>query len=134
MIFPTDSEIREYSSYYIRAVKIFKEEFKNSEGRLPTESEIQDFSRMAIIPFGILKQNGYQRNEQVSKTDHRNPLEEIGIPGNYQDYFEIKSSGKIHLLRDMPKETWGKIKDKFTAKGYKWNWDDKSFEKEGAKA
>ena len=28
MIFPPDNELREYASYYIRAVKVFKEEFK----------------------------------------------------------------------------------------------------------
>ena len=56
MIFPSDAEIREYSAYYIRAVKIFRETFKIETGREPTEFELQDFSRMGIIPFGILKQ------------------------------------------------------------------------------
>ncbi len=65
MNFPADNEIREYASYYIRAMKIFREEFKNSEGRLPTESEIQDFSKMGIIPFGLVpKQNGFQKQSQ----------------------------------------------------------------------
>ena len=43
MIFPQDSEIREYAAYYIRALSIFKEEFKNNQGRFPTEFEIGDF-------------------------------------------------------------------------------------------
>ena len=62
MIFPADSEIRDYATYYIRALSIFKEEFKNNQGRFPTEFEIQDFSKMGIIPFGILKQNGFQKS------------------------------------------------------------------------
>ena len=64
MIFPQDSEIREYAAYYIRALNIFKEEFKNNQGRFPTEFEVQDFSKMGIIPFGILKQNGFQKSTQ----------------------------------------------------------------------
>ncbi len=64
MIFPQDSEIRDYATYYIRALSIFKEEFKNNQGRFPTEFEIQDFSKMGIIPFGILKQNGFQKSIQ----------------------------------------------------------------------
>ena len=64
MIFPQDSEIRDYATYYIRALSIFKEEFKNNQGRFPTEFEIQDFSKMGIIPFGILKQNVFQKSAQ----------------------------------------------------------------------
>ena len=65
MIFPADSEIRDYATYYIRALSIFKEEFKNSQGRPPNEFEVQDFSKMGIIPYGILKQqNGFQKSIQ----------------------------------------------------------------------
>ena len=65
MIFPQDSEIREYATYYIRALSIFKEEFKNSQGRPPNEFEVQDFSKMGIIPFGLVpKQNGFQKPTQ----------------------------------------------------------------------
>jgi len=65
MIFPSDAEIREYSAYYIRAVKIFRETFKIETGREPTEFELQDFSRMGIIPFGILKQQNGSSNFQT---------------------------------------------------------------------
>ena len=65
MIFPADSEIREFAAYYIRAIKIFREEFKNSLGREPSEFELTDFSKMGIIPYGILKQqNGYSKQSQ----------------------------------------------------------------------
>ena len=55
MIFPADSEIRDYATYYIRALSIFKEKFKNSEGRLLNEFELQDFSKMGIITFWYLQ-------------------------------------------------------------------------------
>ncbi len=58
MNFPPDSEMRQYAAYYIRAIGIFKEEFKNSQGRPPTEFEIQDFSKMDIIPYGLVPKNG----------------------------------------------------------------------------
>jgi len=68
MNFPSDTEIREYSEYYIKALKIFKEIFKFENGREPNESELEDFSRMGIIPFGIMRQhngNSYFQTPQV---------------------------------------------------------------------
>jgi len=41
MIFPEDPEIREFTSYAIRARKIIIEEFKQQEGRPPNELEIK---------------------------------------------------------------------------------------------
>ena len=74
MIFPADSEIRQYATYYIRALSIFKEEFKNSQGRPPNEFEVQDFSKMGIIPYGILKQqNGFQKSTQDQSQSNSNP-------------------------------------------------------------
>jgi len=56
MIFPEDTEIREFTSYAIRARKIIIKEFIKLEGRPPNEIEIQDLLRMVVVPFGILKQ------------------------------------------------------------------------------
>ena len=73
MIFPPDSEIREFASYYIRAIKIFKEEFKDSVGREPSEFELTDFSKMGIIPFGFVpKQNGFQKSPQDHASTSQN--------------------------------------------------------------
>jgi len=55
MIFPEDPEIREFTSYTIRARKIIIEEFSKLEGRPPNELEIQGHLRMVVVPFGILK-------------------------------------------------------------------------------
>jgi len=51
MIFPSDSEIREFTAYAIRARKIIVEEFRHQEGRPPNELEIQDLLRMVVVPF-----------------------------------------------------------------------------------
>ena len=48
MNFPSDAEIREYSAYYIKAVKIFRETFKIETGREPTEFEIDNLSLIHI--------------------------------------------------------------------------------------
>ena len=61
MIFPADSVIREYATYYIRALSIFKEEFKNSQGRLPNAFELQDFSKMGIITFRYLQTGNWRQ-------------------------------------------------------------------------
>ena len=81
MIFPSDSEIRDYATYYIRAMSIFKEEFKNSQGRPPNEFEVQDFSKMGIIPYGILKQhNGFQKSTQDLSQSNSNPAKNEAKP------------------------------------------------------
>ena len=83
MIFPQDSEIREYATYYIRALSIFKEEFKNSQGRPPNEFEVQDFSKMGIIPYGILKQqNGFQKSTQDQSQSITNTARNESKPGS----------------------------------------------------
>ena len=56
MIFPEDPEIREFTSYAIRARKIIIEELAKLEGRHPNELEIQHLLRMVVVPFDILKQ------------------------------------------------------------------------------
>ena len=90
MIFPSDSEIRDYATYYIRALSIFKEEFKNNQGRPPTEFEVQDFSKMGIIPYGILKQqNGFQKPTQEQTQGITN------TPKNEQKPASTESKGSL---------------------------------------
>ena len=65
MIFPTDSEIREFAAYEVRTRKIILEEFKHEYGREPNELEIPELLRATIIPIGFLpKQNGQQKPVQ----------------------------------------------------------------------
>jgi len=54
--FPSDAEMREFTAYSTRARGIVVEEFKQQEGRPPNELELQDFLKMVVVPFGILKQ------------------------------------------------------------------------------
>jgi hypothetical protein len=75
LIFPPDDETRQYAAYYIRGLGIFKEEFKNGQGRPPTEFELQDFSKMGIIPFGFVpKQNGFQKPTQDQPQNNSNSV------------------------------------------------------------
>jgi hypothetical protein len=97
MIFPSDSEIREFASYYIRAVKIFKEEFKNSVGREPSEFEITDFCKMGIIPFGILKQNGFQKQPQ----DHAS-LSQSNTPNKENTNLPAQSKNQLMQSKQKP--------------------------------
>ena len=53
---------------------IFKEEYKNSQGRPPGEFEQQDFSKIGIIPFGILKQNGFPKTPQEHQQSNSSPI------------------------------------------------------------
>jgi len=73
MIFPEDNEIREFTSYAIRARKIIIEEFIKLEGIPPNEIEIKDLLRMVVLPFGILKQ---QNSNSHFQNMHPDPLKQ----------------------------------------------------------
>ena len=133
MIFPPDSEIREYSAYYIRAIKIFREKFRNENGREPSEFELQDFSKMGIIPFGILKQqNGNSHSNSLGDIVKQHP--ELSIEGD-----KIVMKKKIE-----PVDVFYEVRDELEKRGWKYvkakqiggaKWEPGYFElKEGAKA
>ena len=159
MIFPSDAEIREYCAYYIRAVKIFRETFKIETGREPTEFELQDFSRMGIIPFGILKQQNGNSNfqtPQISPQKIVNEAQKIAqqsgqksktepVMDIVKNYPELSIEGdKIVVKQFIKTETFNKIRDALKHKGWEYiaprqvgvnKWEPGYFElKEGAKA
>ena len=107
MIFPADSEIRDYATYYIRALSIFKEEFKNSQGRPPNEFEVQDFSKMGIIPYGILKQqNGFQKQSQDHASTSQNSganKENTNPPVQTKDQPARQNAGPVESVMDIVK-------------------------------
>ena len=153
MIFPSDAEIREYSVYYIRAVKIFRETFKIETGREPSEFEIQDFSKMGIIPFGILKQqngNSHFQNQQIPAQKQAQQPEQklktepvMDIVKAHPGFLSINGE-KIIINKQLDKETFFDVRDEFQRRGWNYvkpkhtggsNWEPGYFElKEGAKA
>ena len=104
MNFPSDAEIREYCAYYIRAIKIFRETFKIETGREPTEFELQDFSKMGIIPFGILKQ---QNGSSSFQTPQVSPQKLVQQAQKIVKQSEQKSKAELvkDILKDHP-ELW----------------------------
>ena len=149
MIFPQDSEIRDYATYYIRALSIFKEEFKNNQGRLPTEFEVRDFSKMGIIPYGILKQqNGFQKSTQdqtqgitnTPKNENKPSSSEQpkNQPAQQQKAVEPKTGWKSEILRllnefpqNLERKSLSKIKIVREIPRSEWNSVKEGFEKEG---
>ena len=147
MIFPSDSEIRDYATYYIRALSIFKEEFKNNQGRFPTEFEVQDFSKMGIIPYGILKQqNGFQKSTQdqtqgITNTPKNQPAQQqkavepktgwkseiLRLLNEFPQNLERKSQSKIKIVREIPRSEWNNVKEGFEKEGWKYDWKEKAF-------
>ena len=160
MNFPSDAEIREYSAYYIRAVKIFRETFKIETGREPTEFEIDNFSKMGIIPIGILRQqNGnshfqtpqfspqklVQQAQKMAQSPQKKPdINEVNeIIKNYP---QLSIEGNKIVMKDKiePAEVFYSVMHKLESKGWKYisqkhtggsKWEPGYFEfKEGAKA
>ena len=106
MNFPSDAEIREYCAYYIRAVKIFRETFKHEMGREPTESELENFSGMGIVPFGILKQQNGNSHIQAPRVPSQKIVKEAEKLAQ-QSQKMIQQSGvksKIEPIMDILKE------------------------------
>jgi len=162
MIFPSDAEIREYSAYYVRAVKIFRETFKFTMGREPSESELEDFSRMGIIPFGILKQQNGNSNFQIPQVSTQKIISQAE---KLTQQSEQKQKSKIEPITDIlkahpelwvegdrivikrkiePIDTFREVKDELEKRGWKYveaqhtgvkKWEPAYFEfKEGLKA
>jgi len=138
MIFPEDPEIREFTSYAIRARKIIIEEFTKLEERPLNELEIQYLLRMVVVPFGILKQqNGsshfqnmdsqsLQQNQENGKRDVDSVMDivkensELSIEG---DKIVIKKRIKpvdvFYVVRDEEERRWKYIKPRQIG-GDKW--------------
>ena len=150
MIFPQDSEIREYSTYYIRALGIFKEEFKNSQGRPPNEFEVQDFSKMGIIPFGFVpRQNGQQKFTQDQPQSNSNPAKNEAKSASSEQSKNQPAQQKpvqpqggwksevLKLLNEFPqnleRKSQSKIKIVKEIPRSDWNRVKEGFDKEGWK-
>ena len=110
MIFPSDSEIREYAAYEVRTRKIIIEEFKHEYGREPNELEIPELLRASIIPIGFLpKQNGQQKLPQDQPKSNSNPAKNKNKqapseqpknqPAQQQKAVEPKTGWKSEILR-----------------------------------
>ena len=160
MNFPSDAEIREYSAYYIRAIKIFRETFKFTMGREPSESELEDFSKMGIIPFGILKQqNGssgfqtpqvspqklvQQAQKMVQQSEQKSKAELV--ENILKNYPELSIEGDKIVMKHFikPTEVFYKIMNQLKQMGWEYippkhaggdKWEPGYFEfKEGVKA
>jgi len=136
MNFPSDAEIREYSAYYIRAIKIFKEAFKHENGREPTEAELQDFSRMGIIPFGILKQqNGsssfqtpqfspqklVQQAQKMAQQSEQKSKAEL-VKDILKNYPELSIEGDKIVMKHFikPTEAFHKVREQLKQRGWEY--------------
>ncbi len=97
MIFPSDSEIREYAAYEIRTRKIILELFKQEYGRDPSELEMPELLRAAIIPIGFLpKQNGQQKPMMDQSTNDKSKIGNAENTGHQ----EIKANQRTYQKPD----------------------------------
>ncbi len=151
MIFPSDAEIREYAAYEVRTRKIILEEFKQNEGRPPTDFELQDFSKMGIIPFGFIpRQNGQlklmqdqpQNNSNTVRNEQKPASTEQpkNQPAQQQKSPDPKPGWKsevLRLLNDFPqnleRKSQSRIKIVKEIPRSDWNEVKMGFEREGWK-
>jgi len=94
--FPSDAEIREFTAYTIRARKIIVEEFRQQEGRPTNELEIQDFLRMVVVPFGILKQQNGSSHFQSTQIATQKQMQ--------QTEQKKKNESSVNSVMDIVKE------------------------------
>jgi len=157
MIFPSDAEIREYSTYYVRAVKIFRETFKIETGREPSEFELQNFSKMGIIPFGILKQQNGSSHfqtpqipaQKLAQAPEQKPKTESAansVLDIVKGHSELSIEGERVVMKKKiePVDVFYEVRDELERRGWKYvrpkqiggdKWEPGYFELgEGAKA
>jgi hypothetical protein len=156
VIFPEDPEIREFTSYAIRARKIIIEEFSKLEGRPPNEMEIQDLLRMVVVPFGILKQqNGNshfqstqiatQKQMQQPEQKQKNESSVNSVMDIVKEHSELSIEGdKIVMKKKIePVDVFYAVRDEMERRGWKYvrpkqtagdKWEPGFFEVDRAKA
>jgi len=156
MIFPSDSEIREFTAYAIRARKIIVEEFSKLEGRLPNELEIQDLLRMVVVPFGILKQqNGNshfqspqiaaQKQAQQPEQKQKNESSVNSVMDIVKEHSELSIEGERVVMKKKiePVDVFYTVRDEMERRGWKYirakqtggdKWEPGFFEMDRAKA
>jgi len=133
MIFPEDTEIREFTSYAIRARKIIIEEFSKLEGRPPNETEIQDPLRMVVVPFGILKQqngNSHFQSTQIAKQKQMQQTEQKkknessvnSIMDIVKEHSELSIEGERVVMKKKiePVDVFYAVKDEMERRGWKY--------------
>jgi len=156
MIFPEDPEIREFTSYAIRARKIIIEEFGKLEGRPPNEMEIQDLLRMVVVPFGILKQqngNSHFQSTQIATQKHmqqpeqkqRNESSVNSVMDIVREHSELSIDGEKIVMKKRiePVDVFYAVRDEMERRGWKYirprqtggdKWEPGFFEVDRAKA
>jgi len=151
MIFPSDSEIREFTAYAIRARKIIVEEFRHQEGRPPNELEIQDLLRMVVVPFGILKQQNGNSHFQNVHTQSLKQSQENGkkdvdsVMDIVKEHSELSIEGdKIVMKKRIePVDVFYAVRDEMERRGWRYirprqtggdKWEPGFFEVDRAKA
>ncbi|MEM3845481.1 MAG: hypothetical protein QXU98_07255 [Candidatus Parvarchaeota archaeon] len=149
MIFPSDSEIREYAAYEVRTRKIILEEFKQEYGREPSELEIPELLKAAIIPIGLLPKSGRSQDlmNQNKSEEKSAPAEQpknqpaqfqksevLRLLNEFPQNLERKSQSRIQIIKEIPRSEWNEVKKGFEKEGWKYNWKEKSFISEEMKA
>jgi len=156
MIFPEDPEIREFTSYAIRARKIITEEFGKLEGRPPNELEIQDLLRMVVVPFGILKQqNGNshfqspkittQKQMQQPEQKQKNESSVNSVMDIVKEHSELSIEGEKIVMKKKiePVDVFYAVRDEMERRGWKYvrprqiggdKWEPGFFEVDRARA
>ena len=156
MIFPSDSEIREFTAYAIRARKIIVEEFRHQEGRHPNELEIQELLKMVVVPFGILKQqNGNshfqgtqiatQKQMQQPEQKQKNESSVNSVMDIVKEHSELSIEGEKIVMKKKiePVDVFYAVRDEMERRGWKYirprqiggdKWEPGFFEADRARA
>jgi len=128
MIFPENPEIREFTSYAIRARNIIIEEFAKLEGRHPNELEIQDLLRMVVVPFGILKQQNGNSHFQNVHSQSLKQNQENGKKDADSVMDIVKEHSELSVEREKivmkkkiePVDVFYAVKDEMERRGWKY--------------
>jgi hypothetical protein len=130
---PTDAELRDYAIYYIRTLKIFKETFKIETGMEPSESEIDNFSKMGIIPIGILRQQNSsshfqspqipaQKQTQQSEQKTKNESLNESVKDIVDKHPELAIDGARVIIKKkiQPTDIFYEVRGQFEKLGWKY--------------
>jgi len=128
MIFPEDPEIRQFISYALRARKIIIEEFSKLEGRPPNELEIQELLKMAVVPFGIVKQqnssshfrNMHSQSLKQNQENGKKDVDSVMDLVKEHSEFSIEVERVVMKKKIEPVDVFYAVRDEMERWGWKY--------------
>ncbi len=106
--------------------------FKN--GQQKPMMDQTDISKDKLANKAQISYSDNKLNQTLQGNDKLLTAELARIVDDFPGHFEVQSRSRVKVVSDLPRNEWEKVRKEFLEKGWKWDWKEKSFISEGARA